>query len=307
MTKYLKLDNYIEENINSEYLQSKNLEPFDTNDSQRQDFWRKKISGSKVKDVISRPLTTMAYLLGFISEEEWKGVLNFIPRMNYYRDHGKFAEDHIINMFNTAILNEGKDDDDLLKVKDTLIDFASLSRMRDNFFPAMNEKYFIKSDKRTFFRTGKKYSNLFMLNIDGYTENDDKSIRQIVEVKTKTGALGNNVDFAGYMKLHLDQMTYYAKMAGTTHGVVMIVDHWTRGMKVHTFSQREIDNHWNEIKDKIKAVGLVVAGSRGKESIQTIVETIENVNWGEESDELISKEKLIKAIKLTYNIEEEIE
>lgn len=302
--KYIELKHFYEEDIEPNTLVDLKLEAVEASDIDRQDFWTKKISGSKIKDITSRPLSTIAYFLGQLTEEEWSADIEVIPKMPLYREHGKLMEDIIVDRFNWAIENEYKDEkpgeQKELKLFDIIVDASSVRRLRRTFCPSATEKYYIKNDKRTMFRTGNKYSSLFMLNIDGYTTNKDGSIRQLVEVKTKTGALGNDLDFAGYMKLHFDQITYYSILLGATDGALLLVDHHSRGMKAHTFTNREIRNNWKVISPKIKAVAIVVAGTRNGEDLDTIIETIETIDWGNNEVDGITKESIINMVKLLH-------
>lgn len=302
MTKIIKLQDYKDKYIQDKTLEKLKLLAYDFTDIERADAWTKKISGSKIKDVSTRPLTTIAYLLGMITEEQWSHQIDVIPKMNLYREHGLIMEDIIVDRVNKCIKHEGLDNPDLIKFEDYLTDFTSVPRIRNLFVPSLNDKVYIQSEKRSLVKTGSKYIDLFMLNIDGYTENPDGSIKHIVEVKTKTGALGNDLDYAGYMKLHLDQITYYTKMLEASDGAILLVDHHSRGLKVHTFTMREINNNWKELSNKIKVVGMAVAGNRYKEPLENVVNAIESIDWGEKDQELITKEQLIAAIKSTYGV-----
>lgn len=300
--KTIKLPDYKEKQINENTLKNLGFIANDFTDIERLDAWTKKISGSKIKDVSNRPLTTIAYLLGLITEESWSKPIDSIPKMNLYRDHGLLMEDIIVDRVNKCIKHEGDDNPDLIKFKDYLVDYSSVPRLRKLFVPSLNDKVYIQSEKRSLIKTGSKYIDIFMLNIDGYTENPDGSIKHVVEVKTKTGALGNDLDYSGYMTLHLDQITYYTKMLKASDGAILLVDHHSRGLKVHTFTMREIDNNWEILAPKIEAVGKAVVGNRHKLPLKDVIESIEAIDWGEPAAEIINKEALINAIKISYGV-----
>lgn len=249
----IELKNVIIEDIKKEYLDSIKLMPYDMTDIERNFAWQSKISGSKIKTVLNTPLSLLAYYMGWITTEELDHKLRVIPRMNYFRDYGKIMEPTIVEFFNQAILNEFSVNETDLILRDVLIDTAAVYKVRKVFAPNQRDKLYIKQDKRAFVLNvpGEEDSNIFMINIDGYTTNPDGSVKHLIEIKTKSGAMGEGYDSQSYFEMHIDQIAFYAKMLKPTDGAYLLVDHHSRGLKLHHFTPEDLAKHWEQIEDKI--------------------------------------------------------
>lgn len=296
----LKLENVHVQQLPNEVLDKANIVALDENSVDLIDLWTKKISGSKMKDIVKRPISTIAFLLGLITKKEWEEELSHIPKLSNYREVGKHNEWLILERLNQAILNEWVPDVDeqetKLRISDLLVDNSAWKRVSSIFAPSATEKNYIFTDKRTFFldKTKKQYADLFMLNIDGYTKNPDGSVKHVIEIKSKTGMLDNNIDWAGYLDLHLDQIVYYNKLTKATDGALLIIDHYSRGMKIHHLSQKDIDNRWSELNPMMNKVASAIIAIRENkfENAEQMAAFMETVNWG--TEELITYETFVE-------------
>ncbi len=305
----IELKNVIIENIPDDYLESVGFSGHEFTYADRVNAWKRNISGSKIKTILATPLSTLAYYLGWISEDDLDAGLRHIPRLNFFRDFGSVMEPYIVNMFNTAIINEHSDNPKLTVLRDILVDSSAVYRVRQEFAPNMRDKLLIKQDKRSFIMDKQDSPDgidltLFMANIDGYTSNIDGSIKSIVEIKTKTGADGERFELHDFYKLHIDQISFYWKMLKPSDGAYLLVDHYSRGYKIHKFTNEDLEAHWNTIKPAImnfaSAYMLLLRMANGEKSDEILQEALDNITklqGTSPTEECITSQDLITMVK----------
>lgn len=299
----IKLENVIQEEIDKGHLDAVNLKAQDLTDTDRQFAWQSKISGSKIKSILSTPLSVLAYYMGWITVEDLESKIRSIPRMNYYRDYGSVMEPWIVDSFNTAIKNEFSDDPQKTILRDTLIDTSAVHRVRQAFAPNMRDKSYIKQDKRSFFLDipNEPESNIFMINIDGHVTNPDGSVKSIIEIKTKTGAPGEGFALQDYYKMHMDQISFYWKMMQPTDGAYLLIDHHARGLKVHKFENIDLDNHWKTIEYELYLfaalyIQLLRLQNGDATDKQTAFDLLDLVESRDPEEECVNKKNIIEMI-----------